>query len=73
MLRQDSKERLIYFSRPGDSVPLKALTDDSAVIAEAVITSKKDFDSAVTVLEWFTKRIIDKDLQCKESKGQYNF
>lgn len=49
---------VVYFSRPGDSVKLRALTELSPIIATAVAdASEKNFDSGSTSLEWFTRRV----------------
>ncbi|KAJ7130791.1 hypothetical protein C8R43DRAFT_1025016 [Mycena crocata] len=49
---------LVYFTRPGNSVQLRALVEDSPVIAEAVAsTPDKSFETGCTSLEWFTRRI----------------
>ncbi|KAJ7116904.1 Clavaminate synthase-like protein [Mycena epipterygia] len=50
---------LVYFMRPANSVVLRALTDESPMIAVAVTnaTDPKKFDPGVTSLEWFARRI----------------
>ncbi|KAJ7499645.1 hypothetical protein FB451DRAFT_1162106 [Mycena latifolia] len=57
---QASFERwsLVYFTRPGNDVQLRALVEDSQMIADAVTrTPEKDFETGCTSLEWFTRRI----------------
>jgi len=52
---------LVYFTRPNSSVLLRALTNESSMIAEAVKSAPnpKDFDPGpgVTAAEWVTRRI----------------
>ncbi|KAJ7477004.1 hypothetical protein B0H11DRAFT_2031579 [Mycena galericulata] len=49
---------LVYFTRPGNDVQLRALVEDSQEIAEAVArTPDKNFETGCTSLEWFTRRI----------------
>ncbi|KAK6992924.1 Clavaminate synthase-like protein [Favolaschia claudopus] len=50
---------LVYFTRPADTVILRALRDDSDLIAEAVAQSSESqkFDTGVTALEWLTRRV----------------
>lgn len=48
---------LVYFTRPGDSVHLKALVGESTIIAKAVAeTPDRDFDSGATASQWFARR-----------------
>ncbi|GLB43791.1 putative clavaminate synthase-like protein [Lyophyllum shimeji] len=57
---QSAHERwsLVYFTRPGNSVVLRALVEDSPLIAQAVAkTPEKNFETSATSLEWFTRRI----------------
>ncbi|KAF8079383.1 Clavaminate synthase-like protein [Lyophyllum atratum] len=59
---------LVYFTRPGNSVILRALVEDSALIAEAVAkTPEKSFETGSTSLEWFSRRI--KNQRIKNRKG----
>ncbi|KAF9034482.1 Clavaminate synthase-like protein [Hymenopellis radicata] len=44
---------LVFFTRPGNSVPLKALSAQSSIIAAS---PGKDLDSGATALEWFMRR-----------------
>ncbi|KAF8079405.1 hypothetical protein FPV67DRAFT_1468866 [Lyophyllum atratum] len=49
---------LVYFTRPGDSIILRALVEDSSVITEAVAKNpKKDFETGSTSSQWFARRI----------------
>ncbi|KAF8974254.1 hypothetical protein BDZ97DRAFT_1899988 [Flammula alnicola] len=59
---------LVYFTRPGNSVILRALVDQSPIVAEAVSrTPDKDFDTGATSLDWFSRRI--KNQRIKNRKG----
>ncbi|PCH44472.1 Clavaminate synthase-like protein [Wolfiporia cocos MD-104 SS10] len=60
---------LAFFTRPGDSVVLRALTDQSPVIAEAVANAsdKSMFEGSSTSKEWFARRI--KNQRSKNQKG----
>ena len=49
---------VVFFSRPGDSVKLRALTELSPIIAKAVSEApEKNFNPESTSLEWFTRRV----------------
>ncbi|KAJ6466028.1 hypothetical protein C8R47DRAFT_42715 [Mycena vitilis] len=48
---------LVYFTRPGNDVQLRALVEDSQLIADAVSRSDRSFETGSTSLEWFTRRI----------------
>ncbi|KAJ6468614.1 Clavaminate synthase-like protein [Mycena vitilis] len=50
---------LVYFTRPADSVVLRALTDESPLIADAVAhaADPKRFNPEVTAQEWLTRRV----------------
>ncbi|KAJ6544140.1 Clavaminate synthase-like protein [Mycena capillaripes] len=49
---------LVYFTRPGNNIQLRALVEDSQLIADAVArTPDKNFETGCTSLEWFTRRI----------------
>ena len=49
---------LVYFTRPGDSVLLNALVDESPAIAGAVARRPgKNFKTGTTSYEWFSRRI----------------
>ncbi|KDR86135.1 hypothetical protein GALMADRAFT_205313 [Galerina marginata CBS 339.88] len=58
---QAGQERwsLVFFIRPGNSVVLRALAEDSAMIADAVRASpdSSKFDTGSTALDWFSRRI----------------
>jgi hypothetical protein len=54
---------LVFFTRPGDSVVLKALSEESDTIAQEVArTPDKMHDTGVTSKEWFTRRIKNQRL-----------
>ncbi|KAG5652863.1 hypothetical protein H0H81_003362 [Sphagnurus paluster] len=49
---------LVFFTRPGNSVVLRALVEDSKLIADAVAsTPEKSFETNSTSSEWFARRI----------------
>ncbi|KAF8646252.1 hypothetical protein AX16_007309 [Volvariella volvacea WC 439] len=58
---------LVYFTRPGNSVVLRALVDESPIIAEAVTKAQQaaesggenltNFETGSTAAEWFARRI----------------
>ncbi|KAJ7213289.1 hypothetical protein C8J57DRAFT_1453960 [Mycena rebaudengoi] len=49
---------LVYFTRPGNNIVLRALVEDSKLIADAVArTPDRNFDTGCTALEWFSRRI----------------
>jgi hypothetical protein len=57
---QGNQERwsLVFFTRPGNSVVLRALTEDSKMVAEAVKKNPgTNFEPGSTSYEWFTRRI----------------
>jgi len=59
---------LAFFTRPGDSVELRALKDESPLIANAVAeNAEKDFDTGVTSKEWFARRV--RNQRIKNRKG----
>ncbi|TFY67411.1 hypothetical protein EVJ58_g1646 [Rhodofomes roseus] len=60
---------LAMFTRPGDSVVLRALTEESPVVAEAVANApdKSIFNSGQTSKEWFARRV--KNQRTKNQKG----
>ena len=47
------------FTRPSDTVILRALTEDSALVADAVAnaTNKDIFNNGQTSKDWFSRRI----------------
>ncbi|KAF7331563.1 1-aminocyclopropane-1-carboxylate oxidase [Mycena kentingensis (nom. inval.)] len=68
---QSAHERwsLVFFTRPGNSIELRALVEDSPLIADAVARSPDPtkFETKCTALEWFTRRI--KNQRMKNRKG----
>jgi len=59
---------LVYFTRPGNSVMLRALVDESPMIADAVAkTPEKNFETGSTSYDWFTRRI--KNQRINNRKG----
>ncbi|KAI0368382.1 Clavaminate synthase-like protein [Pilatotrama ljubarskyi] len=52
---------LVYFTRPGNSVLLRALAAESPLVAQAVETAPENlrriFESGQTSQEWFTRRV----------------
>jgi hypothetical protein len=49
---------LVFFTRPGNSIALRALVDESPLIAEAVaMLPEQNFETNSTSYEWFTRRI----------------
>lgn len=50
---------LVFFTRPGNSVVLRALTEDSPMIAAAVQKAgdPAKYETGATSLEWFSRRI----------------
>ncbi|KAG6829272.1 hypothetical protein H0H92_005092 [Tricholoma furcatifolium] len=59
---------LVFFTRPGNSVPLRALVEESSLIAEAVAkTPEKNFETGATSYDWFTRRI--KNQRINNRKG----
>ncbi|KAJ7130720.1 hypothetical protein C8R46DRAFT_1142228 [Mycena filopes] len=54
---------LVYFTRPGNDIELRALVEDSPLIAEAVARAPdRAFETGCTALEWFTRRIKNQRL-----------
>ncbi|KAJ7626860.1 Clavaminate synthase-like protein [Roridomyces roridus] len=53
---------LVYFTRPANTVVLRALAEDSSMIAEAVESAPdpKRFDPGATALEWLTRRVRER-------------
>jgi hypothetical protein len=61
---------LVYFTRPGNDVVLRALVEDSKLIAEAVArTPDRDFDTGCTALEWFSRRIKNQRMKNRTVKS----
>ncbi|KAJ7583022.1 hypothetical protein C8J56DRAFT_1168011 [Mycena floridula] len=49
---------LVFFTRPGDSVTLRALVEDSPLIAKEVSKNPEmSFETGATSYEWFTRRV----------------
>lgn len=49
---------MAFFTRPGDSVILEVLADQSPMIAEAIANMPENkFKTGSTALEWFSRRI----------------
>ncbi|KAI0959046.1 hypothetical protein AcW1_003993 [Taiwanofungus camphoratus] len=49
---------LVFFTRPGNSVELRALVDESPLIAAAVSENpEKNYQTGVTAKDWFARRI----------------
>ncbi len=50
---------LVFFTRPSFDVPLRALTEQSAMIAEAAAGAPAGrFETGVTAGEWLARRIL---------------
>ncbi|KAF7430927.1 hypothetical protein PC9H_006642 [Pleurotus ostreatus] len=67
---QKHRERwsLVYFTRPGDSVNLHALVEESPLIADYVAKHPEGIhETGATSLEWFTRRI--KNQRISNRKG----
>ncbi|KAJ7910239.1 hypothetical protein B0H13DRAFT_2251305 [Mycena leptocephala] len=59
---------LVYFTRPGNDVQLRALVEDSPLIADAVSRAPdRNFETGCTSLQWFTRRI--KNQRMKNQTG----
>ncbi|KAJ7721834.1 hypothetical protein DFH07DRAFT_760243 [Mycena maculata] len=60
---------LVYFARPQDSVVLRALVEDSPLIAGAIakVADPNKFNQGVTAAEWFARRV--KYTRIKNRKG----
>ena len=49
---------MVFFTRPGNSMILRPLSDESSIIAEAVAKLPEDkYNTGSTSLDWFTRRI----------------
>ncbi|KAF7309357.1 Clavaminate synthase-like protein [Mycena indigotica] len=50
---------LVFFTRPGNSIVLRALKEESSMIADAVARAPDaaKYETGATSLEWFTRRI----------------
>ncbi|KAJ7623875.1 hypothetical protein DFH06DRAFT_757888 [Mycena polygramma] len=64
---------LVYFTRPADSVVLRALADESLVIADAVAhaSDPKRFEPGVTALEWLTRRVRNRRAANQNGPGSW--
>lgn len=63
---------LVYFTRPGNSIILRALLDESLLIAQAVSRGpEKNYETGSTALEWFSRRI--KNQRIKNRKVMHYF
>ncbi|CDO69471.1 hypothetical protein BN946_scf184817.g31 [Trametes cinnabarina] len=66
---------LVYFTRPGDSVLLRTLADQSSIVAKAVKDApehlRKIFESLPTSQEWFTRRV--KNMRTNNQKDQASY
>ncbi|KAI0301921.1 Clavaminate synthase-like protein [Multifurca ochricompacta] len=59
---------IVYFTRPGNSIVLEPLSDQSALIAEAVSkASEGKYNTGVTAGEWFQRRVSN--VRIKNRKG----
>lgn len=58
---------LVFFIRPGNSVPLRSLVEESPLIAEAVekmtAEQRQKYETGATAYEWFTRRIKNQRLK----------
>ena len=55
---------LVYFGRPGNSVILRALVDESPLIANAVARHpEKNYETGCTAYEWVTRRIKNRRIK----------
>ena len=61
------------FTRPSDAVVLRALTEESAMVADAVANApnKEVFNSGQTSKEWFSRRI--KYQRTKNQKVRHSY
>ena len=52
---------LVFFTRPGNSIQLRALAEQSPIVASAVEKApahlREIFETGQTSLEWFTRRV----------------
>ncbi|KAF8890207.1 hypothetical protein BD779DRAFT_1610898 [Infundibulicybe gibba] len=55
---------LVYFTRPADNIPLRALSDQSALIAQA---PSADFDTGATAGEWHQRRVRNRRFNNQKS------
>jgi len=65
---------VVFFTRPGDSVPLRALIEESPMIAEAVAKApEKNFETNSTSYEWFTRRIKNQRIKNRKVFDLFSF
>lgn len=63
---------LVFFTRPGNSIELCALSDQSALIAEAEARAPEGrFQTGVTAYEWFTRRIKNQRINNRTVSTKY--
>ena len=66
---------LVFFIRPGSDVKLHALTEDSAIIRDAVNAvseaERKKYDPDVTAGEWFARRIKNQRIKNRTVRTNY--
>ena len=62
---------LVFFTRPGNSVPLRALEDESTLIAAAVARAPDPakFRGTTTAREWFVRRIKNQRTKNQAVRG----
>ncbi|KAG6906669.1 hypothetical protein DXG01_012697 [Tephrocybe rancida] len=59
---------LVYFTRPGNSIILRPLVDESRLIADAVARSPTmNLNTGATSSEWFTRRIKNQRLENRKT------
>jgi hypothetical protein len=64
----------VFFTRPGDEVVLRALVDESQIIADAVVkAAEKNFDTGATAHEWFSRRIRNQRINNRKVVFYYIF
>lgn len=62
---------LVFFTRPGNSKVLRALVEDSSLIADAVQKHPdRDFDTGSTAAEWFARRIKYQRINNRKVSGR---
>ena len=55
---------LVYFTRPGNSVILRALVDESPLISEAVSRdTENNYETGSTALEWLSRRMKSRKIK----------
>ncbi|KII93105.1 hypothetical protein PLICRDRAFT_151562 [Plicaturopsis crispa FD-325 SS-3] len=64
---------LAFLSRPGDSVPLRALVEDSPIIAEAAAARpQQNFETGSTAGQWFARRVRNQRLDLRKGPETWN-